>query len=652
MSPLMRLALRLAVLLTALLPLLAAADPPARVGRLSLIEGHVVFRTDRQDAGAPATSNWPISSGAIIDTDRDGRAEIWIGSNTFRLNGSSRVEFTEVDDQHVALQVGQGTVAVTVRDREQATAIDIGTPAGQVRFGAPGRYRIDIDENSGDTKISSRDGVAYIYRPGGELTVSSGQRAVAYATGGWFVTEQRPDAFDDWADARDSRSHASTARRHVSPYMTGYEDLDRYGSWSSSPDYGQIWYPSAVPAGWAPYRYGRWAWIAPWGWTWIDEAPWGFAPFHYGRWVLIGGQWAWVPGTYTPRPIYAPALVAWIGSPGWSVGFSSGSAPAVGWFPLAPYEVFVPSYRCSPTYVRQVNVTNVTNMTLIERVAAGGQQPLYMHRNSPQAITLVPAKILQSGSSITQAALRQASRQELAQAPITARAPTSAWLPPATTALRPRVDNPVSVKPRLIPRPDNISPNPQVLPGEKSSTAAKRMLPPPLIQAPQSSPSPLDSTIHAPAAPQPDSGPSAPWVRHFNSHPEHAQPQSAPAPATAPTPIAPTEPQAAPRTAIQSAIPQSRPTAPAVVPTPKALPEIPRVEPPATAARVQPSWTSPPHQPAPAVPAFQAPAAREGASRANPGTASQVFRQTPPHEQRQEIPDKQRERAKMLGIPQ
>ena len=24
---------------------------------------------------------------------------------------------------------------------------------------------------------------------------------------------------------------------------------------------------------------------APWGWTWVDDAPWGFAPFHYGRWV-------------------------------------------------------------------------------------------------------------------------------------------------------------------------------------------------------------------------------------------------------------------------------------------------------------------------------------------------------------------------------
>ncbi|MFO1296524.1 MAG: DUF6600 domain-containing protein [Rubrivivax sp.] len=91
------------------------------------------------------------------------------------------------------------------------------------------------------------------------------------------------------------------------------------------PDYGAIWYPSTVTAGWAPYRYGRWAWVRPWGWTWVDEAPWGFAPFHYGRWVHWHGRWCWAPGGYVQRPVYAPALVAWVGGPG--LGFPSTRAP-------------------------------------------------------------------------------------------------------------------------------------------------------------------------------------------------------------------------------------------------------------------------------------------------------------------------------------
>ncbi len=74
-----------------------------------------------------------------------------------------------------------------------------------------------------------------------------------------------------------------------------------------------MWVPNGTPAGWAPYHYGHWVWVDPWGWTWVDDAPWGFAPFHYGRWAYVGGYWGWVPGPIAARPVYAPALVAWVG---------------------------------------------------------------------------------------------------------------------------------------------------------------------------------------------------------------------------------------------------------------------------------------------------------------------------------------------------
>ena len=64
---------------------------------------------------------------------------------------------------------------------------------------------------------------------------------------------------------------------------------------------------------WAPYSHGHWGWVQPWGWTWVDDAPWGFAPFHYGRWVYVRDRWCWTPGACVARPVYAPALVAWVG---------------------------------------------------------------------------------------------------------------------------------------------------------------------------------------------------------------------------------------------------------------------------------------------------------------------------------------------------
>jgi hypothetical protein len=149
--------------------------------------------------------------------------------------------------------------------------------------------------------------------------------------------------------------------------MTGYEDLDDYGRWTYVGQYGTVWIPRGVPADWAPYRYGHWVWIAPWGWTWVDDEPWGFAPFHYGRWCQIGGGWAWVPGPVVVRPVYAPALVAFVGGGGFHLAIGIGRA--VAWFPLGPGEVYVPAYRVSPRYVTNVNVTNTTvNVTRVTNV--------------------------------------------------------------------------------------------------------------------------------------------------------------------------------------------------------------------------------------------------------------------------------------------
>jgi hypothetical protein len=139
--------------------------------------------------------------------------------------------------------------------------------------------------------------------------------------------------------------------------MTGYEDLDEYGDWSYVAGYGPCWRPRAVVADWAPYRFGHWVYVGPWGWTWVEDEPWGFAPFHYGRWASVRGGWFWVPGPVVVRPIWAPALVAFVGG---GPGFRFSAGVGVGWFPLAPGEVYLPGYHVSRAYVNNVNITNTT----------------------------------------------------------------------------------------------------------------------------------------------------------------------------------------------------------------------------------------------------------------------------------------------------
>lgn len=393
-----------------------AQDPPGRVGRLAYTENEVTFHVDRNDRGQQAAINWPISSGAIIETGRRSRAESWIGSSAFRLADSSRLEFSVVDDRRIDLRLEGGSLAISVLDRDQAADMLIATPDGLIRLATSGRYRIDVDAES--TELSVQAGRASIEGGGRTRQVEAGQEIALWNDGHERSGPGRDqDAFDLWVGERENATLAGPARQYVSPQMTGYADLDAWGDWRTTPEYGAVWYPRSVASDWAPYRQGRWEWIAPWGWTWIDQAPWGFAPFHYGRWALFGGRWAWIPGRPIARPVYSPALVGWVGNNHWNVGFSFGSAPAVGWFPLGPREVYVPSYRYSATYIRQVNVSHISESRHIDLAIREGNHRHFEYYAQPRAITAVPAERMREGMPITGDHFAIPHRGEIERAP-------------------------------------------------------------------------------------------------------------------------------------------------------------------------------------------------------------------------------------------
>jgi hypothetical protein len=227
------------------------------------------------------------------------------------------------------------------------------------------------------------------------------------------------DALNTWALERDRSEDDSDASNYVSRDMTGYEDLDSYGDWSYVAAYGYVWSPRSLVPGWAPYRYGSWSWVAPYGWTWVASEPWGFAPFHYGRWATVNNTWMWVPGPNVLRPVYAPALVGWVGGK-----FSSG--PGVGWVPLAPGEVFVPGYHVSRAYVNRVNTTNtavtetrVTNVynTVVINHNAGASEIAYANRSAAGGVTVVSRDTFVNGRPVARSMVSVPTK-ELASAPV------------------------------------------------------------------------------------------------------------------------------------------------------------------------------------------------------------------------------------------
>ena len=378
------------------------ADPPNRVGRLNYLAGTVSFHPESVDEWAPATLNYPLTIGDHLWTDQDGHVEVHVGSTAVRLASNTEISFLNLNDQTIQVRLSTGSLNLRLRHLGPTEEIEVDTPNASVSLLRSGNYRIDVQQN-GDTTVTARTGEV-------ELTVGSSvfplrQSQTASITGldspSYQVTGAPIlDDWDNWCQARDQKEDAIASAQYVPrDEMSGVEDLDQYGSWSNDPDYGPVWAPTVVVGGWAPYRYGHWAWVDPWGWTWIDDAPWGFAPFHYGRWAFRTSVWVWVPGPHRSRAVYAPALVTFVGGGEWHS--SVGPGGSVGWFALGPHEPYIPPYRTNGTRLHNVDVEHIT----------------YVNRGVPGAMTVVPHEIFVRGQPTAGAALLL-SNDELKGAPV------------------------------------------------------------------------------------------------------------------------------------------------------------------------------------------------------------------------------------------
>ncbi len=417
----------LALALCATLAHPAEPDPPGVAGRLNYISGPVSFApAQAKEDWSVAELNRPITTGDRLWTDSNGRAELHVGSLAMRMDAQTSLDVLVLDDSRLQLRLAQGTMNLRVRRLASDRLLEIATPGGAVVVKQPGTYRISVEPSGTPTMVIVRGGQAEVFTGNSSFLVRNNQQAtIAGAKEDLFAAPQ-PDEFDRWAASRDQREDRVTSTRYVPEEMTGYEDLDEHGKWETVGEYGPVWTPSAVPAGWAPYRHGRWVWVAPWGWTWVDRAPWGFAPFHYGRWVHHGNRWAWAPGRRIARPVYAPALVAFVGGSNWSVSVGAGSALAVGWVPLGWREPYRPWYRASPAHFRHVNVTHVRNVTNITNVT----NIRYRNRNAA-GVTVVSRENFVSARAADRAALR-VNAKTLASASVTRGTPVEA---PARTSL-------------------------------------------------------------------------------------------------------------------------------------------------------------------------------------------------------------------------
>lgn len=400
-------------------------NPPGRAARLQYISGSVSIQPHGTDEWVQGSVNRPLTIADNVWADKSSRAELNVGTGLIRIDSETSLTLTNVNDNSVQLSLHQGTMNLHVRHLFNGEIYEVDTPNQAFTILKTGDYRFDVDPSADTTAVTVWRGEGESTGQGSSLRIKSGQ-TVQFSEGDSLAhstrNAPRPDAFDDWCQVRNRREDESVSARYVSPDVVGSEDLDAYGTWRQTPQYGAVWVPTEAP-GWAPYAYGHWVWISPWGWTWVDDAPWGYAPFHYGRWVSFGSYWGWAPGPYAggwARGWYAPALVSWYGGPGWGIGVGFGGigfgyGGGFGWCALGFGEPFIPWYRTGWGYFRNVNVynTRITNINAYHNgfhngfVTANGLQ--HVNMTARGGFTAVNRGTLERGLPVHQNAVRLTS---------------------------------------------------------------------------------------------------------------------------------------------------------------------------------------------------------------------------------------------------
>ena len=385
-------------------------DPPARAARLNYLSGQVSFRPDAVEDWAAASLGYLLTTGDRLSTDPGAQTEMHVGSTAIRMGPETALAFLNLDDRAVKSSLTAGSLNVHILAMRPDETFEVDTPNAAVSL-RPGDYRINVDGDRNATwgDRQRRRGRYRGWRAGFPVY----PRQMAQLTGSDTLSQEitpvpAPDGFDAWCRERQSREESVVSARYVPRDMTGYEDLDAYGVWRNVPPYGWVWMPTPAPAGWAPSREGRWAWVDPWvgrgsttsllGLRAVPLWPLGIR----GRTPGYGRRAGW-----TPRCARSTLRAGGVHR---QTGFRrSGLVPARSRGSVRP------AYQVSAVYVRQMNIAQVSDVTVIDRVNV--ENVRYANQAVPGAVVAVPRDAFVSARPVAAAAVRMDAR-EAAAAPV------------------------------------------------------------------------------------------------------------------------------------------------------------------------------------------------------------------------------------------
>lgn len=398
----------------------ASAEAIPNAARIQNVEGEVALSNTTANADQ-ANANWvaaaanqPFTVGDRIYTKDNSRASLaFTGRNFARLNPNTSLDVLTLSEDRTQLALRDGSAMFDVGYLPSGSMFEVATPYGAVDLQQPGLYDIGFD--NGNVVVSVLSGLAQVVGLGGSGQISKGEMLrllgqtaadvvlsrIDGRNAGYLVDDYYRYQYPRYYDGRyrDYNTYLedpyyfdpyrrTTSYQYVNSYIPGIYDLDYYGNWQNLDGYGYAWAPR-VDSYWAPYQEGYWVNDYPYGPTWVSSEPWGYAPYHYGRWAFVGNQWYWVPGNASAYPTYSPALVAY-------VPFGQND---IGWVALGPNDPYAPRYYYNDWQPYYLNGTPAIQSQLAN---------LYV----PNAVTVVGINDFAQGYDWRRA--RRADRQMLA----------------------------------------------------------------------------------------------------------------------------------------------------------------------------------------------------------------------------------------------
>ena len=199
-------------------------DPPGRVARISDMRGDVAYSPAGDGEWYSAQRNRPLVRGDALWSDRGARAELQSGSTWLRMDGETSVEFLELSDRMLQLEVTEGSISLRIRRMYPGQRVEIDTPNLALVLDRPGTYRIDVDRDGDHTAVETREGSGVVYGVGGRFPVRRGDLVVFY---GEDIRDYEiysfpaPDNFDRYVRMRDQRIDRSPTLRYLGDDLIG-----------------------------------------------------------------------------------------------------------------------------------------------------------------------------------------------------------------------------------------------------------------------------------------------------------------------------------------------------------------------------------------------------------------------------------------------